>query len=562
MEFAQYKESILEYLNSEKNHKLVVIDIHKNMSRAEKIDAGLLIPMGKVSDAIHPEYTIVVADNFSRLRPGDKVYLNEIDTNKNFFDIVVVENRDDSLTLLSQKELLVGSEYDIYVDESVMMDSLIKSIEKIEEDSAGAGFMMTLSGVTPPISNLRGGLSRLADLYIPDNFNEKQLQACKTAFNRPTLLCIQGTPGSGKTHLLSVIAQAYSRESKEVLVVSLTHQAVNNALNKIREIDPSLPIYKIGDEFRAEGLNPSINLSLTYNDYQAERKAKKKKRGATGDILGMTLHAATINLGLRTTGYQPMIVLVDEAGQIPMTHAANIGSFGCGSVILIGDHKQMPPIYASGMENDPLSVSIFEHLVKKYPEKVITLNTTYRMNEDITALCSKNFYEPHGVHLISSDFSKNRSLHVPFLDGEDSVNSIIYLIDKSENTDSQEMNFEEAQKASEIVSHLYKQGLTHKDVAIVTPFRLQVRTIRGELSESLSPNSALPLVDTVERLQGQDVDCIVISLCVSDKSYLKSMHSFLFQPNRLNVMISRAKKKVIFLMSECVYESWKNINVL
>ena len=113
----------------------------------------------------------------------------------------------------------------------------------------------------------------------------------------------------------------------------------------------------------------------------------------------MTLHAATVNLGLRTTGYQPVVVLVDEAGQIPLAHASVIGTFGCGSVIFIGDHEQMPPIYSDSLENDPLSVSIFEHLVRHYPEKTITLNTTYRMNEKITALCSRNFYEPHGVIL-------------------------------------------------------------------------------------------------------------------------------------------------------------------
>jgi energy-coupling factor transporter ATP-binding protein EcfA2 len=437
------------------------------------------------------------------------------------------------------------------------MDSLIKSIENIEDDTPGGGFVKTLSGIVPPITHLRGGLSRLAELEIPDNFNEKQKNACSVAFNRPTLLCIQGTPGSGKTHLLSVIAQAYSKESKEVLVVALTHQAVNNALNKIKESDDSLPVFKIGDSFRAEGLLPSISVKETYNIYHAERKLRKNKRGVPADILGMTLHAATVNLGLRTTGYQPMIVLIDEAGQIPLTHAANIGSFGCGSVVLIGDHEQMPPIYANGLEDDKLSVSIFEHLIKLYPEKSITLNTTYRMNEEITSLCSRNFYEPHGVQLISSEFSKNRTMSIPLLGEENNKSSITYIIDSPDNNDSKEMNVEEAETAANIVNHLYEQGLNDKNVAVITPFRLQTRTIRELVASKLKQDAKLPLIDTVERLQGQDVDCIIVSFSVSDKKYLKAMESFIFQPNRLNVMISRAKKKVIFLMSQCVYEYWK-----
>ena len=557
MDFLEYKNSILEYLRTEKYKKEVEIDIHRNLSRAEKIDAGLLIPMAKVTEDNHPEYIVSVSDNLSRLRPGDKVKLLNVETDKLIFDVIVVENKENQLHLLSKKELEEGKEYDILVDEVVMMDSLIKSVESIE-DGTGVGFLNTLAGTMPPINFLRGGLSRFAELKIPKNFNTKQIEACTTAFKRPTLLCIQGTPGSGKTHLLSIIAQAYSSESKEVLIVSLTHQAVNNALNKIKETDSKLPVFKIGDGFRSEGLKPTIHISESYNDYLAYRKSKKKKRGEPGDILGMTLHAATINLGIRTTGYQPMIVLVDEAGQIPLTHAANIGSFGCGSVILIGDHEQMPPIYANGMEDNPLSVSIFEHLMKLYPEKSITLNTTYRMNEEITSLCSRNFYEPHGVQLISSDFSKNRKLLISSFNEEQNEHSVTYILDESSNVDSQEMNIEEANTAANIVRNLYEQGLTHKDVAVITPFRLQTRTIRERVASILPDGSDLPLIDTVERLQGQDVDCIIISFSVSDKKYLNKMESFLFQPNRLNVMISRAKKKVIFLMSQSVFDIWNN----
>ena len=119
------------------------------------------------------------------------------------------------------------------------------------------------------------------------------------------------------------------------------------------------------------------------------------------------------------------------------------------------------------------------------------------------------------------------------------------------------MNAEEANTAAELVKALYEQGLSHEDVAVVTPFRLQVRTIRECVSEALPPGSPLPLIDTVERLQGQDVECVIISFSVSDPSYLKSMKSFLFKPNRLNVMISRAKSKVILLASEAVMEVWK-----
>lgn len=560
MEFAEYKDSIVTYLKREKADKEREISVHKEMSIKDKIDNGLLVPHAKIVKAAQPCYTLQVEENYSRLRPGDKVWLHDLKADKMLFDIIVLENKESEIEIECGKKLDGDTDYDIIVDEQVLMDPLIKAVEKIEAFSSGAGFLNTLSGTPPPISSLRGGLSEFAEDFIPENFNDKQRAACQTAFRRPTLLCIQGTPGSGKTQLLSIIAQAYSNESKEVLVISLTHQAVNNALNKIHEMDGKLPVFKIGDAYRSEGISKGVQIAETYGKYQEARKNKKKKVGAPGDILGMTLHAATVNLGLRTTGYQPVVVLVDEAGQIPLAHASVIGAFGCGSVIFIGDHEQMPPIYSDSLENDPLSVSIFEHLVRHYPEKTITLNTTYRMNEEITALCSRNFYEPHGVHLISSDSSKNRFLHIPLLEEKGWKGSVVYITDSPHNDYSMEMNAEEAKTAAELVKALYEQGLSHEDVAVVTPFRLQVRTIRECVADVLPPGSPLPLIDTVERLQGQDVECVIISFSVSDPSYLKSMKSFLFQPNRLNVMISRAKSKVIFLASEAVMDVWGKIN--
>ena len=62
----------------------------------------------------------------------------------------------------------------------------------------------------------------------------------------------------------------------------------------------------------------------------------------------------------------------------------------------------------------------------------------------------------------------------------------------------------------------------------------------------------LPLIDTVERLQGQDVKCIILTFASSSEGYIKETEGFLFNHNRLNVMISRAKTKVVIVGSELV----------
>lgn len=63
----------------------------------------------------------------------------------------------------------------------------------------------------------------------------------------------------------------------------------------------------------------------------------------------------------------------------------------------------------------------------------------------------------------------------------------------------------------------------------------------------------LPIVDTVERVQGLTVELVAVSLCASDRDYVRSLASFLLSPNRLNVAISRARTKVVLAASADIF---------
>ena len=67
--------------------------------------------------------------------------------------------------------------------------------------------------------------------------------------------------------MLAAIANCYSRNNREVLIICNTHYAVNNALNKIHKINPTLTISKIGDVLKGDGLNDGIVRCANYNDY-------------------------------------------------------------------------------------------------------------------------------------------------------------------------------------------------------------------------------------------------------------------------------------------------------
>jgi uncharacterized protein len=61
-------------------------------------------------------------------------------------------------------------------------------------------------------------------------------------------------------------------------------------------------------------------------------------------------------------------------------------------------------------------------------------------------------------------------------------------------------------------------------------------------------------IDTVDRFQGSERDVIILSGTVSDPDYIRKETEFILSPNRLNVAVSRMKKKLIVIVSESLIE--------
>jgi uncharacterized protein len=87
-------------------------------------------------------------------------------------------------------------------------------------------------------------------------------------------------------------------------------------------------------------------------------------------------------------------------------------------------------------------------------------------------------------------------------------------------------------------------------VGIVTPHNAQ----RGLLKNLLINGYENVRVDTVERYQGGESDLIIISSTVSDPDYVRSESDFLLNLNRINVAISRMKRKLIIVASRSIFE--------
>jgi superfamily I DNA and/or RNA helicase len=101
---------------------------------------------------------------------------------------------------------------------------------------------------------------------------------------------------------------------------------------------------------------------------------------------------------------------------------------------------------------------------------------------------------------------------------------------------------------------LLDYGLEPARLGIVAPHRAQNNAVTQRLSQLLAERGggvALPVIDTVERLQGAERDVVLFSVTTSDPDHLAS--PFLNNPNRFNVAITRARHKLVVVGSTAFF---------
>ena len=463
----------------------------------------------------------------------------------------------------------------------------------------------------------------------------KQLEAVAKSLLAKDVALIQGPPGTGKTTVIAeIIWQTLLREPEaKILITSQTNLAVDNALERLKGKKLVRPI-RIGniDKFEDEGkvysnerlkqwlaAKPNSNeekinsdnaicewvknVSKKCSDNAEYQKAITKwKKGLTEkDSLikttftseyfkNVNVFAATCSeCGSRNFGevYQSMfqknketqgepefdLVIMDEASKATPPELVLPLTLG-KKVIIIGDHKQLPPMideneFSEALEavgakqlvedwtKEDYKISQFEKLFLHAPKNfVASLDTQFRMHEDIMN-CISQFYKDQeelenglicgirgemNIEDLSVKASRWHGFNAPpFI--EPKTHTIWVNVETPEKKVG--TSYENDGEVNAIQTVL--RALTHakgfkeyldffkkkedKEVGIITYYMPQMQKIRNAMYPTFTKNEwrnfeqhkyknefQLPFrINTVDRFQGMERNIIIISTVRSDR---------------------------------------------
>ena len=212
-----------------------------------------------------------------------------------------------------------------------------------------------------------------------------------------------------------------------------------------------------------------------------------------------------------------------------------------------------------------------------------TINTQYRMHPDISKLVSSTVYKNILQDNLEQKeyYLKETSTPIIFKDHKfegdlNLKNAVIWINvkDKNDNPDqisdyeSDYTNEKEINIIKEILDTMYlnENYLKKKTVGIqvLSPYRKQVQKINislkdYQLNNGLKIENGVDFARTVDSFQGDEADIIVISLVRHNSftPYTRAL-GFLMDMRRMNVLLSRAKYKMIIIGCFKIFKYWSN----
>jgi DNA replication ATP-dependent helicase Dna2 len=394
---------------------------------------------------------------------------------------------------------------------------------------------------------------------------------------RNNLQLVWGPPGTGKTHFLALailcLAQAHGLIDRpfRVVLTAFTHAAIDNCLRKLAQLDHDLkvvtggmPAAKLGERHipgvDVEEVGPKVGWTWA-NDHPV-------------CVLGGTVWG--IRKGVPS--YAADLVVIDEASQVkvPESSIAIRRARAGARVLMAGDHRQLPPIiqaaYPEPAEGEPvLYRSIFQALADQDPDGqyTATLLENFRMNHTLNRYPAQQIYVPEYDSVDEEIGNRTIRLKMTDTDDDEMVSAILdpgypLVVGVLSGVRAAAENRVEAQLVARVAVKLREllqdadgssyqnsldgdQAFWREGLFMVSPHHAQIHAIQRAL-KAMRTWLCQPFVDTVDKMQGQECDTVIVSYGVSDVEYAMGEQEFIYSLNRLNVAITRARAKTIVFL--------------
>ncbi|MFY9663614.1 MAG: AAA domain-containing protein, partial [Candidatus Cybelea sp.] len=395
--------------------------------------------------------------------------------------------------------------------------------------------------------------SKDARALQPDRVTAASVAAVVSSLDN-SYLFVQGPPGSGKSTIGSHVICDLLAAGKRVAVTSTSHKAIHNLLHKVEACMAQRRtsfhgLYKHtgnGSEYRSHLAAPCIESVASNEAFDSDGY---QLAGGTGWLFAREELAGRFDY-----------VFIDEAGQVSLADALAT-SLCARNVVLLGDPSQLAQV-SQGKHPLTAGDSILAHLLGDdqtvKPHRGIFLDVSYRMQPEICEFISDSMYENrlHAAeqtrsHSVSTGSQEYAGLYLAGIEhagnsssSVEEANVIVAQI-LSLLADGRVVDSQPADRAG------VARAVTARDIIVVTPYNAQRRLIVEKLRDAgvdVDPHTGVG-VGTVDKFQGQEAAIVFYSMATSSGEDVPRNVEFLFERNRFNVAISRARAASVLVCS-------------
>ena len=397
-----------------------------------------------------------------------------------------------------------------------------------------------------------------------------------------------GPPGTGKTSyaLVAMVKEALTEEGTSILLMAYTNRAVDEICEKMQK--HGIGFVRIGSRLSCDARFHDQLLGEKVRTC-ANATAIRRMIAETRVFVGTTTAVAS-KLHLFTLKHFELAI-IDEASQILEPHLLGIlsaqhgGRNAIDKFILIGDHKQLPAVVQQPEEfskvTEPLlreiglldcRHSLFERLIRLQKKNgtedfVYQLSRQGRMHPEVADFANRAFYGatlapipvPHQLQSLASSEKEGKN----GLERLVAERRVAFIVSPGDfrTTISEKVNVDEARRVAALLRVVYEQaegrekGSFHpyRTVGVIVPYRNQIAMIRKEIARLGIPELLAISIDTVERYQGSERDCIIYSFTIQRPYQLDFLTSNTFEEDgatidrKLNVALTRAREQMFLI---------------